>query len=72
MMLSIRSSIDSISSRLSGEKRLPTPGYYCKMNPQEQNIWRIIVSIPRVFFAFHAYIHPSLFYQFVPFVNSNP
>lgn len=44
MVLSIRSSVDSISSRLSGEKPLPRPTYYCQMNPQEQAIWAIIVS----------------------------
>jgi hypothetical protein len=42
MVLSIRSSVDSISSRLSGEKPLPRPIYYCQMNPQEQQIWAII------------------------------
>ncbi|KAF1829495.1 hypothetical protein BDW02DRAFT_573909 [Decorospora gaudefroyi] len=43
-MLSIRKSVDSLSSRLSGEKPLPRPHYYCKMNPEEQVIWAIIVS----------------------------
>ncbi|CAA9960965.1 hypothetical protein P3342_006530 [Pyrenophora teres f. teres] len=41
-MLSIRSSVDSISSRLSGEKPLPRPSYYCNMNPEEQSLWSII------------------------------
>lgn len=44
MPLSIRSSVDSLSSRLSGEKPLPRPTYYCRMNPEEQSLWSIIVS----------------------------
>jgi hypothetical protein len=43
-MLSVRSSVDSIYSRLSGEKPLPKPAYHCNMNPQEQSLWAIIVS----------------------------
>ena len=43
-MLSTRFSVESLSSRLSGEKPLPKPFYYGKMNPQEQVIWGIIVS----------------------------
>ncbi|KAG9191926.1 hypothetical protein G6011_10660 [Alternaria panax] len=41
-MLSVRSSVDSIYSRLSGEKPLPKPAYHCNMNPQEQSLWAII------------------------------
>ncbi|KAF1844343.1 uncharacterized protein K460DRAFT_369212 [Cucurbitaria berberidis CBS 394.84] len=41
-MLSTRFSVESLSSRLSGDKPLPKPTYYCKMNPQEQAIHNII------------------------------
>ncbi|KAH9870136.1 hypothetical protein J1614_007058 [Plenodomus biglobosus] len=41
-MLSVRTSISSISSRLSGEKPLPKPLYYTKMNPEEQMLHNII------------------------------
>lgn len=41
-MLSTRLSVTSISSRLSGDKPLPKPLYYCKMNPQEQALHNII------------------------------
>ncbi|KAF1939922.1 hypothetical protein EJ02DRAFT_351250 [Clathrospora elynae] len=41
-MLSIRTSVGSISSRLSGERPLPRPVYYREMNPEEQALWQII------------------------------
>lgn len=41
-MLSVRTSITTISSRLSGEKPLPRPLYYTQMNPQEQILHNII------------------------------
>ncbi|CAO2652579.1 Nn.00g008620.m01.CDS01 [Neocucurbitaria sp. VM-36] len=41
-MLSTRFSVESLSSRLSGDKPLPRPTYYFKMNPQEQVIHNII------------------------------
>lgn len=48
-MLSVRSSVDSIYSRLSGEKPLPKPAYHCNMNPEEQSLWALIVSAPLIF-----------------------
>jgi len=44
-MLSVRTSITSISTRLSGEKPLPKPLYYTQMNPQEQMLHNIIVRL---------------------------
>lgn len=41
-MIPTRFSIESISSRLSGEKPLPKPSYYCRMNPEEQALHTII------------------------------
>lgn len=34
--------------RLSGEKPLPKPYYYDRMNPEELAVWKIIVSIPHL------------------------
>jgi hypothetical protein len=33
--------------RLSGEKPEPKPYYYNRMNPQELEIWHVIVSLPQ-------------------------
>jgi hypothetical protein len=34
-----------LSERLSGEKPEPRPYYYNRMNPQELEVWSIIVSL---------------------------
>jgi hypothetical protein len=35
-----------LSTRLSGEKPEPKPYYYNRMNPEEMQVWHIIVRVP--------------------------
>jgi hypothetical protein len=37
--------ISRLSTRLSGEKPEPKPYYYNRMNPEEMQVWHIIVRI---------------------------